>query len=1082
MPLTCPRCLRRLADSADAADRPLFCMFCGQKLLPAGVAPETSSAVLPDPGEPLGDDDTRAFVPADPRFAETADAGSTNPDEPPAEPQVTAVGGYRLLRFIGAGGMGQVYEAEQEETGQRVAVKLLSGRLAANPGSVERFRQEGRVASQITHPHCVFVFRADADAGRPYIVMELMPGDTLKDHVDRRGPLPVGEAVARILDVTDGLAEAHRLGVIHRDVKPSNCFLTADDRVKVGDFGLSKSLAPDAADKQITHSGAFLGTVLFASPEQIRGEPVAYDSDVYSVCGTLYYLLTGRAPYQHESLTAALAKAVSEPPPPIRPRRPDVPRELERVILRGLDRDRDRRWPSLDDLADALRELQPERQQPARPRALAMAFLVDKALLVFTWLVVDLTREVAGFSDWREPLADFWWLNYALVVGYFGLTEGLLGWTVGKRLLRLRVVRVGHTGPPGLKWGLLRAAAFHALWYAPFLLFELTERAIGTAAGGMAFAAAAVTAVVALAMQLRRTGLGWRGLHDLLTWCRVVQRPRPPVRVRLTSRFPNPLDAVKPTPGLPGSVGGFVVKGKVCGLPDGGEVWLAEDRSLGRRVLLRLLPPGREEPECDAPVTRPTRLRVVGHGILVWSGGARAWVGYVAPAGSPLVDVVDPARPLGWAETRPVLDQLAAELVAAHADGTAVEQPTLGQVWVEPNGRVQLLDFPLPTGSDAPAEAAKPADRRSRAGARTDSRVGSPDPLDFFRLAATLALEGKPRAAGGRVKAPLPPHASRITDRLFAGGGRGYEALTQLRAELADTQAQPPRLTTTARAAHLGAQAAMLAFGLLWMFFFAGLFAFTLAVTTAEAIHAPEALTAAVRTPEGREVVLRRAREEADRKWLAKTDAETIEAALAPAAVDKTVRELDAYTARRRLDLDRYRSHLTRPERNVLDRWAAVRDDMETTPETVNVHSAASFLQLAAHGDDGGMRRGRFAQDLVPGFALFVLVWPLLWAGFAFVFRGGLAMQLAGIALVRADGRRAGRFRCAVRELLVWAPVAVLLVGCLWVQAALPGVTAARFGLWLAALLLLPLYVAVALRYLSRPPQDRIMGTHIVPA
>ena len=250
------------------------------------------------------------------------------------------VGGYRIVRHLGEGGMGSVYEATDDESGKRVAVKLLSTKLASNPISVERFRQEGRLASQLSHPRCVFVYDADADAGRPFIVMELMPGQTLKDVVEKKGRFNSTEAVLRILDVVDGLIEAHRFGLIHRDVKPSNCFLTADDRVKVGDFGLSKSLVESESDVQLTGTGAFLGTVLYAAPEQIRGEEVGYDSDVYSVCATLYYLLTARAPYQHESLTAALARAISEPPPSIRRLRPDVPKALDRVVRKGLERDR----------------------------------------------------------------------------------------------------------------------------------------------------------------------------------------------------------------------------------------------------------------------------------------------------------------------------------------------------------------------------------------------------------------------------------------------------------------------------------------------------------------------------------------------------------------------------------------------------------------------------------------------------------------------------------------------------------------------------------------------------------------------
>ncbi|HUR55549.1 MAG TPA: serine/threonine-protein kinase, partial [Gemmataceae bacterium] len=365
MAISCPRCLRTL----PADDAPAFCMHCGQKLRADTLTFDKPIA------QPQAEMRTASF--------ESPSTDATE-REPAPEPAPREVGGYRLLKFIGAGGMGTVYEAESE-SGSRVALKLLSSRLASNPSSVERFKQEGRLASQLSHPRCVFVLAADTDAGRPYIVMELMPGRTLKDLVDQRGPLPPNEAVQHILDAIAGLAEAHRLGVLHRDVKPSNCFLTTDGRVKVGDFGLSKSLV-GSRDHQLTQSGAFLGTVLFASPEQIRGEALDYSSDVYSVCATLYYLLCGEAPYQHESVTAALAKAISEPPPPIRSKRPEVSRALERVIMTGLERDRARRFETLDDLLDALTALLPEKQSPARPRLLAGAYLLD--LLVLFLLVV----------------------------------------------------------------------------------------------------------------------------------------------------------------------------------------------------------------------------------------------------------------------------------------------------------------------------------------------------------------------------------------------------------------------------------------------------------------------------------------------------------------------------------------------------------------------------------------------------------------------------------------------------------------------------------------------------------------------
>src|SRR5262249_24203533 len=137
----------------------------------------------------------------------------------------TTLGGYRLLKILGSGGMGSVYEAEDCGAGQKVAVKVLNAQVAAGPSSIQRFRQEGQLASLLSHPHCVFVMAAEEQAGRPYIVMELMPGETLRDLVEKHGPLSPRDAIAKILDVIDGLQEAHRLNILHRDVKPSNCFL-----------------------------------------------------------------------------------------------------------------------------------------------------------------------------------------------------------------------------------------------------------------------------------------------------------------------------------------------------------------------------------------------------------------------------------------------------------------------------------------------------------------------------------------------------------------------------------------------------------------------------------------------------------------------------------------------------------------------------------------------------------------------------------------------------------------------------------------------------------------------------------------
>jgi hypothetical protein len=183
-----------------------------------------------------------------------------------------AFGPYHIERLLGRGGMGDVYEAEHIEQGRRVALKVLNQRLSERDDRA-RFLREGQLAASINHPHTVYIFGSEEVDGIPTISMELLPGGTLKDRVKEHGPLPPSVAVDTILQAIAGLDAMHAVGVLHRDVKPSNCFADADGSVKVGDFGLSIStLARDVS--QLTVTGAFLGTPQFAAPEQTQGRPV----------------------------------------------------------------------------------------------------------------------------------------------------------------------------------------------------------------------------------------------------------------------------------------------------------------------------------------------------------------------------------------------------------------------------------------------------------------------------------------------------------------------------------------------------------------------------------------------------------------------------------------------------------------------------------------------------------------------------------------------------------------------------------------------------------------------------------------
>lgn len=268
--------------------------------------------------------------------------------ESAARPNV--VGGIELGKLLGAGGMGRVYEG-RDPSGEAVAVKLLSPDWSRSPESIQRFRQEGEIASSINHPRCVFVRTADTEHGCPYIVMELMTGATLKDLVKQRGPLPYLDALRLISDVAEGLDEAHSHGMIHRDVKPANCYLEKNGCVKVGDFGLARSIM---FQSDLTSTGGFVGTPLYASPEQIRGGNLDARTDVYSLCATLYYLLAGQAPFESDNPTQTIARIVSEDPRNIRDLVAEIPEPVERLLSKGLARDPAKRFQSMKELRAAM--------------------------------------------------------------------------------------------------------------------------------------------------------------------------------------------------------------------------------------------------------------------------------------------------------------------------------------------------------------------------------------------------------------------------------------------------------------------------------------------------------------------------------------------------------------------------------------------------------------------------------------------------------------------------------------------------------------------------------------------------------
>jgi eukaryotic-like serine/threonine-protein kinase len=274
--------------------------------------------------------------------------------------EARALGQYILGRSLGAGGMGEVYLAEHALLRRPCAVKLIRPERAGDSRSLQRFEREAQATATLTHPNAVQVFDyGRAEDGTFYYVMEYLPGLTLDELVGRHGPLPPGRAVHFLRQICGPLREAHAVGLIHRDIKPGNVMVCErggrHDVAKLLDFGLVLSQAPATEGEKLTREGALAGTPAYMSPEQAAGsEGLDGRSDIYSVGAVGYFLLTGRPPFAGRSGVQALAAHLYEQPQPVSGHRPDVPAELEAVVLRCLAKDPAERFGDAGGLEAAL--------------------------------------------------------------------------------------------------------------------------------------------------------------------------------------------------------------------------------------------------------------------------------------------------------------------------------------------------------------------------------------------------------------------------------------------------------------------------------------------------------------------------------------------------------------------------------------------------------------------------------------------------------------------------------------------------------------------------------------------------------
>jgi two-component system LytT family response regulator len=316
---------------------------------------------------------------------------------------------YRVVSRLGAGGMGAVYLADDTRLGRRVALKVLPANVAADPERIERFLQEAKLASALTHPNVAYIYEIGEYDGLRFLAMEYVEGEPLSVRLGR-GPLVVSELLSVGIQVADALDDAHSKGIVHRDIKPSNLMLTPRGHVKVLDFGLAKLEAPGRREalhdetQLMTSAGVVMGTVAYMSPEQALGRDVDHRADLFSLGVVLYEMATARLPFPGATPSETMARILGSQPEAIARFNYDVPESLDRVVRKCLEKDRERRYQSARELLVDLKNLERDSAGAgvavAAPRKLTAVIVDDEEL------ARALLREYIESSPGVEILAE----------------------------------------------------------------------------------------------------------------------------------------------------------------------------------------------------------------------------------------------------------------------------------------------------------------------------------------------------------------------------------------------------------------------------------------------------------------------------------------------------------------------------------------------------------------------------------------------------------------------------------------------------------------------------------------------------
>ncbi len=314
----------------------------------------------------------------------------------------TKLGPYEIQSLVGTGGMGEVYCAHDARLNRTVAIKVLPASFSADRDRLERFGREARAAAALNHPNILSIFDIGEERGAPYVVSELLDGETLRERL-RNGALPIRKVIDYAMQVAKGLAAAHGKGIVHRDLKPENLFLTNDGRVKILDFGLAKLTQPESASdggdaptiQAATEAGVVLGTAGYMSPEQVRGKPADHRSDIFAFGAILYEMISGKRAFHGETSADTMSAILKEETPELSETARNVPPGLERIVRHCLEKNPAQRFQSAGDLAFDLEALT-EISATSKSGAQAVVQQAEPA---------DMRRSVAlaaGWSCWQR--------------------------------------------------------------------------------------------------------------------------------------------------------------------------------------------------------------------------------------------------------------------------------------------------------------------------------------------------------------------------------------------------------------------------------------------------------------------------------------------------------------------------------------------------------------------------------------------------------------------------------------------------------------------------------------------------------